>query len=401
MPATQRTRRTALAVLALALAAVLAPLPCAASPGDRDPLFQACVSKCQAAHCSHRTSSAAAFSLDDSTSPSNSNSNSNQLGSLQSATSTSLSAILLLTLWDCGQDCKYVCMHQVTRRKLDLKSQQLAEYRAQGQTPPQYIAQSKPIQQFYGKWPFIRVLGMQEPASVLFSVFNGLGHYYGLRRYQAQIRPENYPLYPVVEFAGYIAVNSWVWSAVYHTRDFAWTEKLDYFSAMASILMSLYLAILRVGGVTNRRVRAWIVAAALAFYIGHVSYLSFWRFDYGYNMLAGLAIGVSGNLLWLGWSVYQYIRSWSSAPDARHHRQSIRSAAGGNAAPGTKYAWKIAVVVLGISAAMSLEVFDFPPVWGVLDAHSLWHLCTAPLIPIYWDFFVEDALHNVRRVKSI
>jgi len=30
----------------------------------------------------------------------------------------------------------------------------------------------EPVQQYYGKWPFWRLLGMQEPASLLFSTLN-------------------------------------------------------------------------------------------------------------------------------------------------------------------------------------------------------------------------------------
>ena len=44
---------------------------------------------------------------------------------------------------------------------------------------PPYI---EPILQFHGKWPFHRFLGMQEPASVLFSLLNLLAHDYGISR---------------------------------------------------------------------------------------------------------------------------------------------------------------------------------------------------------------------------
>ena len=33
-------------------------------------------------------------------------------------------------------------------------------------------------------------------------------------------------------------------------------------------------------------------------------------------------------------------------------------------------------VVAWMMLAMSLEFIDFPPVWGAVDAHSLWHLGT-------------------------
>ena len=64
------------------------------------------------------------------------------------------------------------------------------------------------------------------------------------------------------------------------------------------------------------------------------------------------------NLLWTGFSVlsYQELRkSWA-------------------AWPGLIVAW--------IILAMSLELLDFPPLGGMIDAHSLWHLGTVG--PTVW-----------------
>lgn len=54
--------------------------------------------------------------------------------------------------------------------------------------------------------------------------------------------------------------------------------------------------------------------------------------------------------------------------------------------------WKIwpGLIVTWLVAAMSLELLDFPPVFG-LDAHALWHAATiAPTVWWYW-FLVRDA----------
>jgi hypothetical protein len=42
-------------------------------------------------------------------------------------------------------------------------------------------------------------------------------------------------------------------------------------------------------------------------------------------------------------------------------------------------------------AATSLELFDFPPWHRTIDAHSLWHLSTAPLVFFFYDFLIKDA----------
>jgi hypothetical protein len=48
------------------------------------------------------------------------------------------------------------------------------------------------------------------------------------------------------------------------------------------------------------------------------------------------------------------------------------------------------VSVVLVSCAMCLEVFDFPPYKGILDAHSLWHAATIPLAPLFYQFLLRD-----------
>jgi len=49
-----------------------------------------------------------------------------------------------------------------------------------------------------------------------------------------------------------------------------------------------------------------------------------------------------------------------------------------------QYVWKCAVSILLVSACLSLEVLDFPPIWWVFDAHSLWHAGTVPLTILFY-----------------
>ncbi|KAI8906444.1 Per1-like protein [Gorgonomyces haynaldii] len=254
--------------------------------------------------------------------------------------------------WDCGQNCQYSCMHSMT---------------------DQYIQSNQRVHQYYGKWPFWRLWGMQEPASVLFSILNLLGHWYGWRKYIKRMGP-TFHLRPLYSLHGILAINSWLWSTVFHSRDFPLTEKLDYFSAMAVLLSGLLMALHRVFHIhMSSAVSFLLIFYAVLFYVIHCSYLSFYRFDYGYNMIAGVTVGVLQNLLWLGWSLSHWKRS---------------------------YAWQIGFVVLYMSAAMSLELLDFPPLWRVFDAHSLWHGATSLIVLFYWDFLMKDSIYEVRRSKG-
>ncbi len=135
--------------------------------------------------------------------------------------------------------------------------------------------------QFHGKWPFTRVLGMQEPASVLFSAGNFLAHYDGLHNKIRVGIPASYPLRPYYVALAYVSMAAWVFSSVFHTRDFALTEQLDYFGAGASVLYGLYYTVVRLFRLDRRTPerralrRAWTGICA-AMYLMHVAYLKLW-----------------------------------------------------------------------------------------------------------------------------
>jgi post-GPI attachment to proteins factor 3 len=216
----------------------------------------------------------------------------------------------------------------------------------------------------------VRVLGIQEPMSVLFSLLNLWAHAAGLRKLRSSVSPQ-YPLRAYYERLAHIGIAAWICSSVFHTRDFTATEELDYFAAGASVLYGLYYAAVRIfrldgpgsgRGEKRRRnaslLRIWTWTCRLL-YLAHVLYLKGVKWDYTYNMTANVVVGALHNALW----------SWYSW---KTYRMSRRAWA---AWPGMIVAW----VVL----AMSLELLDFPPLWGSLDAHALWHAAT--VIPtIIW-----------------
>ncbi|KAI9103318.1 Per1-like-domain-containing protein [Phlyctochytrium arcticum] len=283
------------------------------SSGDRDSFFLNCLHKCTFSECSRPERQA------------------------------TLPLYLRLLQWSCRDNCKYTCMHDITQASL---------------------ASGGHVQQFYGKWPFKRVLGVQEPASVIFSILNGVMHWRGYRMLRHNI-PRRFPLRRLYLINSLLGLNVWIWSSIFHTRDTALTEKMDYFSAILAILFGAYVAAVRVFRL-DQHYRENLIVATLAagFYISHVTYLSLWPFDYGYNMAAGVTIGLLSNAVWGLW----ILRHWRQRP----------------------YAWKMATVIILIMAAMSLELFDFPPWKWAIDAHALWHAATIPLIPLLYSFMDDD-----------
>ncbi|KAF8605975.1 Per1-like protein [Ceratobasidium sp. AG-I] len=331
-----------------------------ASSGDRSPAFQQCLSGCTSRICS--------------------TDNTDYL-------TPTLPLALRLTRWSCTDDCKYRCMHTLT----DIAIEEKARALEQGQ-PPHPAAR---VQQFYGKWPFWRLAGMQEPASVLFSMMNLATHVVGMRKILRSV-PQSFHMRPFYLGWSILAMNAWVWSSVFHTRDTPRTEMLDYFSAGLVILYSLFFTAVRLFHLypqsssspftrsQNTAYKYWAALCALV-YIGHISYLTLLpRFDYTYNMAANLVVGLIHNALWL-------LYPWGS----------IRLFPGRDKQYRPGFALQPAWFVLVTTLATTLELFDFPPWCRTIDAHALWHLATVPIVPLWYDFLVKDASDPAWRVAKI
>ncbi|VVT50449.1 uncharacterized protein SAPINGB_P002767 [Magnusiomyces paraingens] len=302
-------RRLIISVLFVLVAFSLLP-GVSASTGDRLPDFISCTAQCDALNCDEGSSYVPIY--------------------------------LRLLFWTCSQNCDYTCQRLVTADR---------------------IMMGESVEQFHGKWPFLRIAGVQEPLSVLFSILNFVPHYHGFRALLSSLRAPNAPTTLLWVYLG-IAItgmNAWTWSSVFHTRDFVVTECLDYFSAGLTVLYGFYAASVRVFRLDyprRRYTRYTLAFVCIVLYILHVLYLSLVRFNYGYNMLANVFVGLLQNVLWVSFSLFQY---WK-------FREYWRL-------------WPLGLVIT-VSLAMSFELFDFPPILDMLDAHALWHAGT--VLPTYW-----------------
>ncbi|KAH0658386.1 hypothetical protein KY289_027134 [Solanum tuberosum] len=203
---------------------------------------------------------------------------------------------------------------------------------------------------YHRKWPFQRVYGIQEPVSVAFSVlnlaiqFHGWVSFFILVNYNLPFSPKKKPYY---EYTGLwhiyaiLSMNSWIWSAVSHSRDVELTEKLDYSSVVAFIGYSLLVAILRAFNVRDEASRVMIAAPIVAFVTTHILYLNFYQLDYGFT---------------------------------RHPSR-----------------WKLWLVVAGGILSTLIKIYDFPPYMGYVDADALWHAMSIPLTYLWWSFVRDDS----------
>ncbi|CAH1789508.1 unnamed protein product, partial [Owenia fusiformis] len=254
--------------------------------------------------------------------------------------------------WNCVDDCKYQCMWPTVEFFKD---------------------RGWPIPQFHGKWPFTRCYGIQEPASVVFSILNAITLIYNLWWYRKKVE-DKAPLYNIVHVGNVVSVNAWVWSSVFHTRDTRITEMLDYFCAISLVIYSVFMLACRVFG-TERPLKASICGLILFyFFVWHVHYLAYVKFDYGYNIKATVSVGVLNSIGWLIWCAVVRKRQ--------------------------PYVWKCALSIVLLNLLILLEVGDFPPIWWVFDAHSLWHAGTVPLPFIWYSFLIDDCNYLLKEKQQ-
>lgn len=144
---------------------------------------------------------------------------------------------------------------------------------------------------------------------------------------------------------------------------------------MAVLFYGVYVAAYRVLNMhrgPSSSIQWWLAMSLGLYYLGHINYLGFIHFDYGYNMMVGVIVGVVHSLIWSYWF-------WNNRK-LPHAKFCIMS-------------------IVGVMSAMSLELLDFYPLWDSIDAHALWHLATVPLTFLWNHFLVLDANNQIRSTK--
>uniref|UniRef100_A0A4W5M421 Post-GPI attachment to proteins factor 3 n=1 Tax=Hucho hucho TaxID=62062 RepID=A0A4W5M421_9TELE len=223
--------------LAIAALLLLSATAVNASQGDKEPVYQGCVTQCVRTNCT---------------------------GARLRGFQSTQAPYMALTGWTCRDDCRYQCMWQT-----------VGLYQAEGYSIPQ----------FHGKWPFARFLCFEEPASALASLLNGLACLLMLLRYRSSV-PRQSPMYYTITAFSLVCLNVF---------------KMDYFCASAVILYSIYLCCVRTLGLKRPGVSSMVGVLLILAFTSHVSYLTFVSFDYGYNMAANATIGIVNLLWWLCW----------------------------------------------------------------------------------------------------
>ncbi|KAL0893495.1 hypothetical protein ABMA27_013692 [Loxostege sticticalis] len=289
-----------------------------ASEGDRSPFYQKCVVNCKTDFCDKDGSSFKSNVLDE-------------------------LSIWSRLMWNCRDECRYKCMWRTVQG-----------FYERGYTIPK----------FHGKWPFVRVFGVQEPGAAFASLLNLWAHVYMYAELVRRFRVKSAPLVLFWHVFAAICINAWVWSAIFHTRDNPFTEFMDYACALSMVMALFVAAIVRVFH-RRRKMTITMLIPPLLYFIEHVRYLYSGGIDYEYNMMINVAFGAVGSIIWAGWSLLQWLE-------------------------GRRHAWRVGAFTLLSGAALALELLDFPPKFDAWDAHALWHLATVPLPLLFYRFVIDD-----------
>lgn len=260
--------------------------------------------------------------------------------------------------WNCSDDCSYDCMHKITDDRLKY-----------GYGPLKY----------YGHWPFLRIMGLEEPASALFSILNAVPYFIDLTRalYPSSNMGTIYFMRSWLHIYYPIAILTWLASARFHSRKTKITSLVDYAFALLFLGYSLWLAIRRIWGDGANQIKVSIAfISALSLYVYQVIRMYNGYVSFNDHMRVSITVAALNVLTWLSWLVLS--------------KEQIKG--------DGRYRYLCLVCQLWFSSAALLELFDFPAIWGIFDAHSLWHAATIPLGFIWSRFWNVDK--EAHRTKS-
>ncbi|KAK6197358.1 putative ER protein processing protein [Scheffersomyces amazonensis] len=295
--------------------------------------------------------------------------------------------------WDCYSNCDYQCQRIITEERRNNHEE---------------------IYQFHGKWPFVRVAGIQEVTSVIFSLGNLVVHGLGLKKIWHKWNSiPNGPAHDRLKsqyinliLMTLVSMGAWIFSTIFHIRDLDITEKLDYYCAGLTVLMGFHTLGARFGELyleSNANYRYAFSAICAVSYAGHIARLVI-DWSYTYNMRANIFIGILQNICLVGICYYIYSHYYYLEQDnksTQNHLKYIdfRAIILPSFFSRSPKLYSLYPLMLGIIVilGMSLEIFDFPPIfYDLVDAHSLWHLVT--IFPAYfgwYDWMLWDIHENV------
>ena len=357
--------------------------------------------------------------------------------------------------WNCESDCKYRCMQTLQTVRL---SEGLKQAKYYGKWSFRRVLGAQEIVSSVGSLVNAAVHVRYIPLLFAAAVSRASKSKSKSKSPSPSPPPESTASSAVVatlwSLHAVVSVNGWVWSAVFHARDTKWTEYMDYASANAMFFYALFASVVRVGaggegeggGGSGRGRAAWrryvfivlVAAVTLTLLVLHVRRATGgMRYDYDFNMRVMIISATCHWVILLTWA-YAYRPWWwktkanKAAKVSKAKRtEGIGEEEGASEArcgaapaaaaveeansfpytnspytlyetPGRRRAHPgrhvLALCCATYHVAALAEVLDFPPLWGLLDAHGLWH-CATPVCIWLWYKFVKADLSLTMKTK--
>lgn len=295
--------------------------------------------------------------------------------------------------WTCQADCDYKCQQIISKQRQQ---------------------QGDPMVKFHGKWPFVRVLGITEFASTVFSIGNFMVNWKNLDKILKQ-RNKNkkynqdlscmYNQYLLLLF---VSLVGWTFSTIFHIRDNAITETLDYYGAALIIICNFNAVAIRYFELFKHERRLFRRLFQLllgAIWIGHMIRLKV-NWNYDYNAVFNMIFGVLAMALWCLLSLRTNAKYNSNYVVYNNSIQLLPFETKiltklnylGFRVSKSKFIPLIPIALnLCIIIGIGFELFEFKPWHSLVDAHALWHLVTI-FPPIFWyDWNIWDLeLYNIK-----
>jgi hypothetical protein len=260
--------------------------------------------------------------------------------------------------WKCEDLCHYNCMNDITIKRIE---------------------KNQPVWKYFGHWPFVRWFGFEEPASALFSVFNGLPHCYYFITSFKDSRNRDWYMSNWVRYYSLVASNAWLASTIFHAKKHDTSILYDYISALILLCSGLLLIVRRILG-EKVSFPGFLVVFLLVF--GFAAYRIFIMIakpgliSFDNHLKTCIGIAIFSTMIWFYWI---FTDGGNREKNFKHFSFSFSYA-------------KIAAIIIQLwfVGASMFEIFDFPPIWRTVDAHSLWHLLTVPLATYFYRFWELD-----------
>lgn len=223
------------------------------------------------------------------------------------------------------------------------------------------------------------------------SIVNLLAHLYGYHRiYKHSYRyipiKTTWILHEPIRLIFFSSTNAWIWSTIFHTRDTPGTMVMDYLSAIGLILANLNFAINLYFGFKSRTAQFITFISLFSLWIFHSFYMICFKFDFNWNMQFAIMLGSFYSLLMITWSlknleyVFDHAKKGEDEMDFKRLGKKKRS-----------HAFCSFFATVALICVAGFEIFDFPPIlWGLFDAHALWHTFTPPIILLNYYFYGRE-----------